>query len=165
MSNTENQTKKEDILKTLSEYGIKEGTLRKNFDYKIISNALITKYESLIWANVELSGTKIKVFLVPRTPTPQIVPFGVPADVIAKKDGVITEIVAENGEKRVKTGDTVIKGQVLISGIIPSPVVGTRYVHSQGKIIAKTWTEKEKEQKLYRYDKEFTGNKIKKSEI
>lgn len=157
--------KKEEILRTLNEYGIKEGTLRKTWDYKVISNALITNNESLIWANVELSGTKIKVSLVPRTPTPKIVPFGVPSDVIAKKDGVITEIIAENGEKKVKVGDTVVKGQILISGIIPSPAVGTRYVHSQGKIIAKTWTEKEKEQKLYKYDKELTGNKIIKREI
>jgi len=157
--------KKEDIIATLKEYGIKEGALRKTIDYKVISNALITKYESLIWANVELSGTRIKVSLVPRTPTPQMIPFGVPNDIIAKKDGVITGIIAENGEKKVKVGDTVIKGQVLISGIVPSTAVGTRYVHSKGKITAKTWTEKEKEQKLYKYEKEFTGNQIKKAEI
>lgn len=156
---------REEIVSTLAEYGIKEGSLRKTIDYKKISNALVTKYESLIWANVELSGTRLKVSLVPRTPTPEIVPFGVPSDIIASKDGVITDVIAENGEKKVKAGDTVVKGQVLISGLVPSTAVGTRYVHSQGEVKAKTWTEKTKEQKLYKYEKEFTGNKIKKSEL
>ena len=156
---------KDEILNTLSEYGIKEGSIRKTIDYKRVSNALVTNHESLIWANVELQGTRIKVSIVPRTPTPEMVPFGAPADIIASKDGVIVEITAENGEKKVKAGDTVIKGQVLISGLVPSTVVGTRYVHSQGNVTAKTWTEKIKEQKLYKYEKEFTGNEIKKSEI
>lgn len=156
---------KEEIMSVLKKYGIEEGKIRKSYDFKKISNELVTKYENLIWANVELSGTKINVTVVPRTHAPKIVSADVPADIIALKDGVITEITAENGEKRVKVGDTVIKGQVLISGLIPSERVGTRYVHSEGSVKAKTWVEKEKKQKLFTYEKNFTGRAVKKAEF
>lgn len=156
---------KEEIKQTLYELGIKEGSLRKTIDYKKIVNTLRTKYENLIWADAELQGTRLKISLVPRTHAPQIVEKDVPCDIVAEKNGYITEIIAENGEKRVKPGDTVIKGQVLISGLVPSKTVGTRYVHSQGSVIARTWIEKEKEQKLYEYEKEYSGETYKVREI
>lgn len=54
---------------------------------------------------------------------------------------------------------------MLISGLIPSERVGTRYVHSEGSVKAKTWVEKEKKQKLFTYEKNFTGRAVKKAEF
>ncbi len=146
------------IKAQLSSYGLGVGCLRKTVDFTEISNRLINDFDEILWANVELKGTKLKVTLIPRTPAPPIIPKEIPTNIVAKKDGFIKEIIAENGEAMVRAGDTVVKDQILISGLIPSPTVGSRYLHSMGTVRAVTWEERSMEQKLYRYDKVFTGN-------
>ncbi len=149
--------KENEVREVLKELGLSEGKIKYNIDYRNASNVLLTKFDELIWANVELEGTKLVVTLQPRKKAPEFIDKDTPCNLVAKKDGYILSIIAENGEKAVKVGDTVLKGQTLISGIVQSNRVGARYVHSLGKVTAKTWSEKEKEQKLYKYDKIYTG--------
>ncbi len=148
---------KDRVTEALSSYGLGMGRLRKNFDLQKISNQLIQDFDEILWANAEISGTRLLVTLVPRTKAPAVVPKDVPTNIVAKKDGIIKEITAENGDAMVRVGDTVVKDQILISGLIPSPTVGSRYLHSIGAIKAVTWEERSMEQKLYRYDKINTG--------
>lgn len=147
----------EEIRQKLASYGLKAGSVRKTVDYTAVTNRLITDFEEILWANVELEGTRLLVTLVPRTKAPELIPKDIPVNIVAKKDGFIKEITAENGEAMVREGDTVVKGQILISGLIPSPAVGTRYLHAMGEITAITWEERTAKQPCYRYDKVFTN--------
>ncbi|MBQ7951055.1 MAG: sporulation protein YqfD [Clostridia bacterium] len=147
------------ITQKLASYGLGVGRIRKNFDLSKISNQLIQDFDEILWANAEISGTRLLITLVPRTKAPELIPKDVPTNIVAKKDGIIKEITAENGDAMVRIGDTVVKDQILISGLIPSPTVGSRYLHSIGAIRAVTWEERSMEQKLYRYDKVNTGRK------
>ncbi len=147
-----------EIRSFLKENGLGVGSIRKTVDTTYVSNQIINRFPQVLWANVELSDTNLTVTLVPRTDAPPIVPKDVPANIVAKKNGYIKEITAENGDALVRVGDTVVKDQVLISGLIPSPTVGTRYIHSQGSVRAVTWEEKSYEMKLYEYVKVPTGN-------
>lgn len=147
---------KEKIESALKEAGIAKGKIKYNMNVRHASNYLLLKYEELIWANVEIFGTRVEVTLVPRDEKPKIVDKDTPGNLVAKKDGYILEVTAENGEKAVKTGDFVVKGQILVSGVVQSTAVGARYVHAQGKVIAEAVTEKSKEQKLYKYTKNYT---------
>ena len=149
-----NENKVREVLKEL---GLSVGKIKYNINYRNAENVLLTKFDEFIWANVELKGTKLVVTLQPRKKAPQFIDKDTPCNLIAKKDGYILDIIAENGEKVVKIGDTVLKGQTLISGIVQSNKVGARYVHSLGKVTAKTWDERKKEKKLYKYDKIYTG--------
>ena len=153
------------IRNFLNENGLGVGKIRKTVDTTYLSNQMINRFPEILWANVELSGTNLSVTLIPRTDSPPIVPKDVPANIVAKKDGYIKEITAENGEALVRAGDTVVKDQVLISGLIPSPSVGTRYIHSRGSVRAVTWEEKTYEKKLYEYVKVPTGNEEKHREL
>ena len=149
----------------LAENGLGVGKIRKTVDTTAISNRIINQFPDVLWANVELSGTELSVTLIPRTDSPPLIPKDVPTNIVAKKDGYIKEIIAENGDAMVKEGDTVVKDQILISGLIPSPSVGSRYLHSMGQIRAVTWEEATYEKKLYRYDKIPTGNEKNRREV
>ena len=149
----------------LAENGLGVGKIRKTVDTTAIANQIINRFPDVLWANVELSGTELSVTLIPRTDSPPLIPKDVPTNIVAKKDGYIKEIVAENGEAMVKEGDTVVKDQILISGLIPSPGIGNRYLHSMGHIRAVTWEEETYEKKLYRYDKIPTGNEKNSREV
>ena len=154
-----------DIRAFLAENGLGVGKIRKTVDTTALSNQIITRFPYVLWANVELSGTNLNVTLIPRTDSPPLIPKDVPTNIVAKKDGYIKEIVAENGEAMVKEGDTVVKNQILISGLIPSPAVGTRYLHCIGSVRATTWEEETYEKKLYQYDKIPTGEEIIRREV
>jgi similar to stage IV sporulation protein len=150
------------ILEKLAEMDLKPGALRKNIDYNAVTDSLINSLDEILWASIELDGTKLKVKVVPRKIAPPIIAKNIPVDIVAKKDGFVTKVISENGLAKVKAGDTVIKGQVLISGVVTSERADSRYVHSMGEIEAVTWVNKSVEKKLYNYKKIPTGNKIKK---
>lgn len=156
---------KNKIKTALHEVGIGVGKIKYNIDVRHAANYLLMKYDELIWANVEFEGTRVRVTLEPRDKIPEIVDKDTPCNIVSKKDGYIIKIIAENGDKAVKIGDAVVKGQLLISGIVQSQKIGGRYVHAQGEVVAETWTEKKKEQKLYEYEKIYTGNTEKTYEI
>ncbi|MBP3448772.1 MAG: sporulation protein YqfD [Clostridia bacterium] len=145
------------IISTLSTFGLGVGKFRKNVDFTQVSNQLIQDYDEILWANAEFHGTRLLVTVVPRIRPPERISKEIPTNIVAKKDGFIKEIKAENGDAMVRPGDTVVKDQILISGLIPSPTVGSRYLHSIGEIRAITWEERSMEQKLYRYEKVPTG--------
>ncbi len=155
----------EKIRAFLAENGLGVGKIRKTVDTTAISNQIINRFPEVLWANVELSGTNLSVTLIPRTDSPPLVPKEMPTNIVAKKDGYIKDIDAQNGDAMVKAGDTVVKDQILISGLIPSPTVGTRYIHSLGTVRAVTWEEETYEKKLYQYEKNFTGNEEKQREL
>lgn len=147
---------REKIESALKDVGIAKGKIKYNMNVRHAANYLLMKYEELIWANVEIFGTKVVVTLVPRDKKPEIVDKDTPCNIVAKKDGYIINVTAENGEKIVKKGDFAVKGQTLISGVVQSTMVGARYVHAQGEVLAEAITEKKEEQKLYKYSKNYT---------
>ncbi len=153
------------IRSFLADSGLGVGKIRKTVDTTAVANQIINHFPKVLWAGVELSGTNLTVTLIPRTDSPPMIPKDVPSNIVAKKDGYIKEITAENGDAMVKAGDTVLKDQILISGLIPSQTLGSRYLHAIGSIRAVTWEEETFEKKLYRYEKIPTGESKKHREL
>ena len=68
-------------------------------------------------------------------------------DIVARASGIITGMDALSGEARFAVGDTVVEGDVLISGsvILDAPMyserenLGTMEVRAQGQVYARTW--------------------------
>ena len=67
-------------------------------------------------------------------------------DVVASEDGLVTQVEAAQGDALVAEGDTVRRGEVLISGIVTLEPpqysdLPFRYytVHARGKVYARTW--------------------------
>ncbi len=58
-----------------------------------------------------------------------------PGDIVAARAGIVTRIIAFSGEARVKPGDTVAAGQVLLSG---ATATGG---HASGLVEARVWYE------------------------
>ncbi len=66
-----------------------------------------------------------------------------PTDLIASKDGVITSIITRTGVPQVHVGDTVVKGDILVSGRVEvkndaGEVIGYQYQASDADIFADT---------------------------
>lgn len=153
------------ILEKLSEINLQKFTLRSNIDSDRISLKLINGLDNISWVGVSEKGCKLIIEIKERTLPPEMVPTHIPCHIVAKKDGIIYKMNIENGEPAVSLNQVVTEGQLLVSGILNTKYDGMRYVHSMGEIIAKTWSEKFIDVKLYEYEKIYTGNKMKKSFI
>jgi len=130
------------IYDTLTQMGIKRGIIKYGIDLKDIAQNLMLNDSDLAWVSARIMGTKLKIEVQLRDLPPDIVPEDVPCDVVAKTDGFIELVLAKNGTAMVKQGETVKKGQLLISGEIRSKDGSEiKYVHALGNIYARTWYE------------------------
>ena len=110
-----------------------------------IVNKIRLKRDDISWIGINLKGTNAIVKAVKAKEAPEIIDEKEYSNIVAKKGGIITQIIAQNGTAQVKVGDQVEAGQVLIQGTMEGKYTGTRYVHSLGEVKAIVqYTKKEK---------------------
>jgi similar to stage IV sporulation protein len=132
------------ILEKLENFGIKPGVLKYKIDTDKAVNNMIMEIDRLAWISISLKGTKVKVDLAERELPPKLIPKDEPCNIVAKRDGVIKTITAKSGIEMVKVGDTVKKGQLLVSGSIAkkNEEGEARLVHAIASVKARTWYER-----------------------
>ena len=151
-------TETEEILEKLREINLQKFAFRSNIDNDKIYLKLVRELDEVVWTGVYEEGTRLTIEIKERRTPPEIIPKNEPCHIVAKKDGVIRRLITENGDPLVRDGHVVKKGQVLISGIIISPLEGLRYLHSMGSAIAEINHEESLDIKLYEYKKNYTDN-------
>ncbi len=148
------------VMKILDENGVRKGCFKGAVDTEKLQNEIMKGLDTISWIGIDLKGTTINIEVKERRETPYMVDDSA-YDLVALKDGVISEMRVRNGEKVVSVGDTVVKGQLLVSAlverdgenILPKPYT----VHSYGDVIARTWYTFKIKQPLYRVETEYTG--------
>ena len=132
------------ILSDMESMGVKPGVPKSSIDTMLIENQLIIHMPKLSWASLEIRGSKAIMRVKESVLPPEKEDRETPSDLVATKDGIIDNIIVLDGQAVVEEGQTVKKGQLLVSGIIDHPgTIGERYVHSMGQIMARTWYEEE----------------------
>ncbi|MGI6713314.1 MAG: sporulation protein YqfD [Bacillota bacterium] len=106
------------IKKLAAEKGITAGRPKWFMDFKQAEKYIMNSVPQLTWVGINTKGTRVEIRIVEKIlPEPEE-KNKKPGNIIASKDGVIAEILVMKGQALVKPGDTVSRGQVLISGII-----------------------------------------------
>lgn len=151
-----------EITQKLNETGIKPGVLKYRIDTDKAVNYMMLEMKELAWISIMVRGTKVKVRLSERKMPPELVQKDEPCNIVARHDGIIKSIIAKDGIEKVSVGDTVTKGQVLVSGEIPirGEEGKTRLVHAIASVRARTWYEKRYRVLLKTTEKVRTGEKI-----
>ena len=157
----------DELISQINEMGIYRGATKRFVDPKLLADTLMLKNSELSWVGVEIKGTGLYITIKEGIEPPVVIPHDKPCNIVAKTDGMILSIHTKNGLEMVKKGDTVTKGQVLISGNIKSlyPEFGNKQVHAMGEVIARTWYEIKKEVPEKRIIKRRTGNEYNKYSV
>ncbi len=150
------KTETYDILSACKKIGITEGIKKDSINPKIKREELLLEIDTLAWAALNIEGSRLTVNVSEIEPRPNS--DASPTNLLASADGIIKRIDITSGNCLVKTGDTVKKGDVLVSGIIET-ALGTRFVKSSGSIIAETTRILTAEQN-YTYIKEYETGKL-----
>lgn len=157
-SNDETVTKQ--LLDAIDLAGVRIGAYKPLLpEGEKIKSIIMNNTDNIVWAWVYIKGTKALVDFKEGILAPRVVDRSIPCDIVATKDGVITEIIEKNGEARVMSGDTVTKGDLLIAGTLDMPDGSYKTVHSIGNVYARVWHEKSGEYKLYVENEIPTGKK------
>ncbi|MGL4344692.1 MAG: sporulation protein YqfD [Cellulosilyticaceae bacterium] len=129
-----------DLISTLENNGFTVGKMKNKLDLREAEQCLVKNYSDIIWAGIKFEGTKLVVQVTESVPKPKMYDKSVSTHLVAKRDGLITYIATDKGIPQVQKGDTVKKGDVLVSGAITlQDDLGTvRYTHSDAKVTAKT---------------------------
>lgn len=130
------------ILSALEESGLGYGSLRLDISSDMLRSRVLMKLPELSWLTVNINNSRANVIVHERIKKPEIIDESEYADVIAAKTGIITNISALEGKTLCAVGDTVIRGETLISGTMDSETGDDRFVHARGEIEARTWYEK-----------------------
>lgn len=153
---------KEEIMKEVSNGGLKLGMLKQKIDTKNIINNLRLQRDDIAWVGIHIKGTNVIVEIVEADKKPEIVDENEYCNIITKSDGVITKINVQNGTALVKIGDVVKSGNIIVGGWLEGKYTGTRYVHAKADVQARVWHSKKEKMSLTQEVEEETG-KVKNS--
>lgn len=134
------------ILTQLRQLGVRPGVYGPALERTQIAQEVMLHLEDLAWVGINLHGTRLEVIVREVVEKPKPIDETRWYDVRAEADGIITHVEAELGDALVKEGDTVLKGEVLISGTVTMEPpkysdLPARYyqTHARGRVWARTW--------------------------
>ena len=147
----------EEIEAALGEHGLLLGAYKPSLDLKALCDRIVIERGGISWISVDLRGTVAEVE-VRETTDADIVSLSQPSNLVAACDGQIVSVEAYGGKSEVKVGQTVKRGDVLVSGVIDSEALGYRLVRARGKVLASVTTRFSVSVPLAATEKTATGN-------
>ena len=125
------------ILEVAAEHGVSFGASRRVLRSERIKNELMQEIPELQWVGVNTMGCRAIISVRERSNlSDSNLEKGV-SSVVAERDGVIVTMTVTKGNPVCKVGQSVKKGQVLISGYTDLGLV-IRAEEAQGEIFAET---------------------------
>lgn len=136
----------ERVLRVLADNGLRRGAFVRAFDQRMLSDRALLDLPELCWLTVNIHGCRATAIVRERVPKPEIVNESAPTNVVARRDALVTDVRALDGEARVLRGSTVRAGQLLISGVVETggvetPTVRSRFLAGKGEVWGRTWYE------------------------
>jgi len=124
------------ILEELERCGFSVGTRWSEADLSNIELKMLSESKCVSWLNINRRGTVAYVSVVDKVEhgvTDEDVGY---ANIVAAYDAIIEEITVVRGVAKVKPGDIVKAGDLLISGVLPSES-GGGFCRAEGTVMAR----------------------------
>lgn len=131
---------------TLSDREVKEGLAACGFSVgsKIwglkvdaLQNRVLMADQRIAWISVNMRGT-VAYVEVREAVYPPVEDTDTPTHIVADMDGQIVRVELTRGNVRVHPLQWVSEGELLVSGVYDSEVLGMRLTHAKAKVYAKT---------------------------
>ncbi len=127
----------EEVEDSLAAAGLVRGAFLPHLDGDAIALAVRQSDARIAYASVNLSGTVATVQIKESEPEPAPAQH-TPANLVARRDGVVVMPLIFEGECLVAAGEAVRAGQLLASGVIDTENNGIRITRAAGQVLART---------------------------
>lgn len=157
---------KEQIIKDIRENYVDIFTPKKDINCEDLEKILREKYSKVAWISCDIKGTSLNVKITETIDKNEIIKSDKPCNIVAIKDGILTDIVVRTGKNTRSKGDEVKKGDIIITGTVNiyndyDELLETNYVVADGDVYAIVEYEYQDEFDMYFYDKIYTGEERK----
>lgn len=155
------------LMEYLTEKKIYHGMPKRGLECEQIVKDIRKDFPEIIWVSVSQSGTILQIHVKEKEDTfMEDDEKDVPCDIIADKEGIITQIITRSGTPLVHIGDTVQIGDILVSGSVEvlndaKEVESVTLVTADSDIIIQTVVEYEEVIPKKYVQKHYTGKKRK----
>ena len=113
-------------------------TWTKKIDKKGLERKIISM-EGIANASVDVKGNVLYVRVLEELEKPEVIDYSEKKDLVSAYDGIITGIVSFSGEAKKKVGDTVKKGDVLISATETDEQGNLKDIKATGSVFGRVW--------------------------
>ena len=130
---------KEEVKALLAEYGVRPGAWISRLDIGDIQTRIELDSEDVAWLSINVIGTVAYVEVIAEIKELQNESStwdGV--NLVAERDGVIVGYELIAGEPNADIGQTVRKGELIVSGLYDSERFGYLATRAEGKVLART---------------------------
>lgn len=149
------------ILQTLEALGVRPGTLRSSIDVRDCERRLLLMLDNVSWAALNIEGSAIHVEISEATPPPPMVDPKEPCNVVAGQAGQILSMNVFDGQTLIGIGDTVLPGDIIVSGITQDQRGQSLFRHARAEVIAQVQQDVEVEIPLNQTEYVETGKTMK----
>lgn len=133
-----NEISDSEIIETLENAGFSKGTFIQPSKIPNVCNKCIIHNKNITWISINMSGTVAFVEVSERTHKSEESGVSM-SGLVSGSEGVIELVNVTSGSSLVEIGDTVTKGQMLISPVAAGKDENEYIVGAKGEIIAKTY--------------------------
>lgn len=155
-----------EIVEDLENYGIRHGAFINHLDMDAICTQYLLDNEKLSWVRINAVGNCLQVVVREKDARPEN-GKGRPSNLIASCDGLIYRVETLGGQRLVSGGESVTRGQILVSGLVENELSNLegvyienptyRFERAKGKIFAITQDEITLEIPMVLSEKRYTG--------
>jgi len=153
------------LLTYLGKNNIEAGILVKEINCNDLESEIRSEFSDITWVSAEISGTRLIIHVkendgdVIKKSSNEI------SDIVSTRNGVVTKIITRSGIPKVKVGDAVTEGMVLVSGTVvlyndAKEPIKSNYVCSDADIYVNTQYDYKDELILKHEYKIYTGRTI-----
>ncbi|SMB90975.1 similar to stage IV sporulation protein [Desulfonispora thiosulfatigenes DSM 11270] len=114
--------KESEINDLALQYGIRRGANINSLDLDKLEIEMAENHPGIAWVGLDREGTKISIKIAEKSLIPKTEDHK-KGHLIALEDGIIEEMLILQGTPLVQEGDTVKKGQMLVSGYIYPEII------------------------------------------
>lgn len=146
-----------EVRQELKKMGISPGTSKSNINVYDLEKKIENQNSDIMWVNARIEGSVLKIKIEEKINPPMRKKEEKVDNVIANMDGEIKKVYTTSGTAKVKAGDIVKKGDILI--VPKEGKEGEEFdVPAKGMVLANTFYEKVVELKVGGQVEERTGN-------
>ena len=157
----------EDVLMDyLEEQGVHTAMKKSKLKIENLERALREDYDLITWTSVQLKGTTLLIHIkeneMPEYDQSSQSQTEEGMDLVAARSGTVSYMITRSGVPKVALGDTVEKGDVLVSGAVPvynedTTVRKYQFVQADADIILRYGEDISVEKNLVYEEKRYTG--------
>lgn len=127
----------ETVLNVAQNLGLSVGVRRSQINSEVLADGLLENIDALSWAAVNIDNCKAVIEVREAIAQPEILDTVTPSNIIAAEDGILTKIEVFSGTAALPVGSAVLKGDLLIEGVVKNMDNSETLKGAQGRVYAR----------------------------